>query len=104
MEWDQGARWTGEAWELRQRSPQTVRAAVPESARYLAFLLPARDPDGVRMIDLGEAEPIDRMIELLRAGVSEPPQARNMFAVPRPLPPSPQNRRGSNCGPPCSTR
>lgn len=58
-----------------------------QPARYLAFLLPARDPDNVRMIDLGEAEPLDRLIELFRAGVSEPPAVRNK--VRRPAPPAP---------------
>ena len=37
-------------------------------ARYVAFVLPAGEPDDVRMIDLGEAEPIDRMIADFRAG------------------------------------
>ena len=41
-------------------------------ARYLAFVLPAGEPDDVRMIDLGEAGPIDRMIADFRAGIIEP--------------------------------
>ena len=36
-------------------------------ARYLAFVLPAGEPDNVKMIDLGEAEPIERMIAGFRA-------------------------------------
>ncbi len=31
-------------------------------AHYLAFVLPAGEPDDLQMIDLGEAEPIDQMI------------------------------------------
>jgi CHAT domain-containing protein len=51
-------------------------------ARYLAFLLAASQPDNVRLIDLGAAEPIDQLIELFRAGVSELPEARNMVRRP----------------------
>jgi tetratricopeptide (TPR) repeat protein len=36
-------------------------------ARYLAFVLRPDAPDAVRMIDLGEAEPIDRQIAAFRA-------------------------------------
>lgn len=44
-------------------------------ARYLAFVIPAGEPDNVQMVDLGEAEEIDRLIEafrdsLLREGAS----------------------------------
>ena len=38
-------------------------------ARYVAFVLRAGDPDEPRLIDLGEAEPIDRLIADFRAGV-----------------------------------
>ena len=38
-----------------------------DPARYVAFVLPAGDPDYVQMIDLGEAEPIDQMIATYRA-------------------------------------
>ena len=37
--------------------------------RYVAFALPSGRPDDVRMIDLGEAEPIDRLIADFRAGI-----------------------------------
>jgi TPR repeat protein/CHAT domain-containing protein len=57
------------------------------AARYVAFVLPAGDAEGVQMIDLGEAGSIDQMIELFRAGVSELPEARNM--VRRPVTASP---------------
>ncbi|MGL6139510.1 MAG: CHAT domain-containing protein, partial [Planktothrix sp.] len=42
-------------------------------ARYLAFILPAQQPDQVAMVDLGNAAEIDRLIRLFRAGVSFPP-------------------------------
>ncbi|WP_052330911.1 CHAT domain-containing tetratricopeptide repeat protein [Planktothrix agardhii] len=42
-------------------------------ARYLAFILPAQQPDQVAMVDLGDAAEIDRLIRLFRAGVSFPP-------------------------------
>jgi CHAT domain-containing protein len=38
--------------------------------RYAAFVLRSGDPDDVRMIDLGRAEPIDLMIADFRAGVT----------------------------------
>jgi CHAT domain-containing protein/tetratricopeptide (TPR) repeat protein len=38
-------------------------------ARYLACVLPAREPDGAQMIDLGEAEVIDRLVAELRDAV-----------------------------------
>lgn len=40
-------------------------------ARYLTFVLPAGEPDNVQMIDLGEAEPIDRMIATFRSTITE---------------------------------
>jgi CHAT domain-containing protein/tetratricopeptide (TPR) repeat protein len=39
--------------------------------RYLAFVLPAGDPDRVRLIDLGEAEPIDQLVAAFRADVTD---------------------------------
>jgi CHAT domain-containing protein/tetratricopeptide (TPR) repeat protein len=45
-------------------------------ARYLAFVQPAREPDDVRMIDLGEAVPIDRMVADFRAWVTGDPDER----------------------------
>src|SRR5439155_17706553 len=39
-------------------------------ARYLAFVLPAGEPDSVRMIDLGEAGPIDRLVADFRAALT----------------------------------
>jgi tetratricopeptide (TPR) repeat protein len=38
-------------------------------ARYVAFVLPGGAPEEVHMIDLGEAEPIDRLIADFRAGI-----------------------------------
>jgi len=39
-------------------------------AHYLAFILPAEEPDNVQMIDLGEADVIDRMIVAFRESVT----------------------------------
>ncbi len=41
-----------------------------QPARYLAFILPAQQPDAVQMIDLGEAEHIDRLIRVFRHSAS----------------------------------
>jgi hypothetical protein len=41
-----------------------------QPARYLAFVLPAKQPDQVQMIDLGEAEHIDRLIQVFRQSIS----------------------------------
>jgi CHAT domain-containing protein/tetratricopeptide (TPR) repeat protein len=41
-----------------------------DPAHYLAFVLAAEEPDDVRMIDLGEAEAIDRMIASFRASIT----------------------------------
>jgi hypothetical protein len=38
-------------------------------ARYMAFVLPAGEPDDVRMMDLGKAKPIDQMIADFRSGI-----------------------------------
>jgi CHAT domain-containing protein len=46
----------------RDRPPRT-------HGRYWAFVLRAADPEGVQLIDLGEAEPIDRMIADFRAAI-----------------------------------
>jgi len=51
---------------------QTVQARGEspwKPARYVAFVLPGGAPDEVQMIDLGEAEPIDRLIADFRAGI-----------------------------------
>jgi CHAT domain-containing protein len=56
-----------------------------QPARYLAFVLPAGEPDHVQMIDLGEAEPIDRMIRDFRAGITgevENWTGRDLVATP----------------------
>ncbi len=35
-------------------------------SRYLAFILPVKEPERLQMIDLGEAEPIDRLVRQFR--------------------------------------
>jgi CHAT domain-containing protein/tetratricopeptide (TPR) repeat protein len=47
-----------------------------QPARYLAFVLLARQPDEVEMVDLGEAGPIGRMIAHFRDSVAVAPQDR----------------------------
>jgi hypothetical protein len=51
--------------------------------RYAVFVLLPGRPDDVRLIAVGEAEPIDQMIELFRDGVSHPPEARSRNMVRR---------------------
>jgi tetratricopeptide (TPR) repeat protein len=41
-----------------------------QSAEYWAFILPAQNPDAVQMIPLGEAQPIDDLIEKVRKVLS----------------------------------
>ena len=69
-----------------------------DPARYVAFVLPAGDPDHVQMIDLGEAEPIDQMIATYRAHLMAKPRHIARLALPQcPVRPS-----GPPCAPPCS--
>jgi CHAT domain-containing protein/Flp pilus assembly protein TadD len=44
-------------------------------ARYLAFVLPAGEAAGVKIIDLGEAEEIDRLCQTFRLSVSDNEQS-----------------------------
>jgi CHAT domain-containing protein len=53
-----------------------------QPARYLALVLPAGEPDRVRMIDLGEAEPTDRLIADFRAGVTGEGELRDQSREP----------------------
>ena len=58
-------------------------------SRYLAFILTAGEPDDVHMIDLGEAEAIDRMIATFRAGITGEKEGRgshDVQAQPTPAP------------------
>src|SRR6185295_16619120 len=41
-----------------------------QAARYVAFIMRAEAPDDVRLIDLGEAAPIERMIAAFRASIT----------------------------------
>lgn len=47
-------------------------------ARYLAFILPAKQPDKVEMIDLGEAEHIDKLLRVFRSYFSGKGDLLNM--------------------------
>src|SRR5262249_4863042 len=40
----------------------TMPAGEGPPARYLAFVLPAGRPDGLRLLDLGESEPTDQLL------------------------------------------
>ncbi len=40
------------------------------------FVLPAEEPDNLQMIDLGEAEPIDRMIVTFRSAITDEAESR----------------------------
>jgi tetratricopeptide (TPR) repeat protein/CHAT domain-containing protein len=54
-------------------------------ARYIAFVMPAGEPDNVQMIDLGEAPPIDQMIATFRetiTGEAEDGSNRGLGALP----------------------
>ena len=47
-----------------------------QPARYLAFVFMPGQPDDVQMIDLGEAEPIDRLIADFRGGITGEAETR----------------------------
>ncbi len=77
------------AGRLRRADRRAVASALPEGSalvefvrflhfhyedgeprphgRYWAFVLGGADPEGVRLIDLGEAEPIDRLVAAFRS-------------------------------------
>ncbi|HEX9824928.1 MAG TPA: tetratricopeptide repeat protein [Actinomycetota bacterium] len=46
--------------------------------RYVAFVLPAGDPEAVALVDLGEAEPIDELIAALRGAITGEGESRGM--------------------------
>ena len=50
-------------------APQETRW---QTAQYVAFILPAQQPDAVQMIKLGEAEPIDKLIRVFREASAKP--------------------------------
>jgi tetratricopeptide (TPR) repeat protein len=108
------------AQKLRAADRQAVSLALPEGAalvefvrhavydfravaargesdwkppRYLAFVLLAGQPDQPRMVDLGEAEPIDRLIATFRSattGEEDTRAARDLGAVAPSSAPSPR--------------
>jgi CHAT domain-containing protein/tetratricopeptide (TPR) repeat protein len=54
-------------------------------AHYLAFVLPAGEPDNLQMVDLGQAEPIERMLADFRAcitGEAERRDGRQLMPAP----------------------
>src|SRR5262249_46041969 len=48
-------------------------AGTSAASRYAAFVMRAGEPDGVRVIDLGEAESLDDLVARFRESVSRPP-------------------------------
>jgi CHAT domain-containing protein/tetratricopeptide (TPR) repeat protein len=55
--------------------------------RYLAFVFASGDPDKIRMIDLGWAEPIDQLVAAFRSGVTGQAELRDLTRVlPQTLP------------------
>ncbi|AFY80309.1 CHAT domain-containing protein [Oscillatoria acuminata] len=65
---------------VRVRNFQAVKANGDKQsfpARYLAFVLSAGDAAGVEMIDLGEAEEIDRLCRIFRQSVSGEEQSNS---------------------------
>jgi hypothetical protein len=54
-----------------------------QPARYLAIVLSAGAPSRARMIDLGEAEPIDWLVAAFRAGVTGDAELRDMVVAAR---------------------
>jgi CHAT domain-containing protein/tetratricopeptide (TPR) repeat protein len=62
-----------------------------QPARYLAFILPAGQPEQVQMIDLGEAEPIDQLIADFRNWIiSGPASDRGVVPFADPAAPPPK--------------
>jgi tetratricopeptide (TPR) repeat protein len=62
-------------------------------ARYLAFVLPAGQPEQVKMLDLGEAAPIDRLLGRYRAWITGEAESRGT----RDLGALPETTRTSGC-------
>ena len=66
--------------EFMRIRPFNFEAVYPEPQldreRYLAFVLPAGEPDNLQMNDLGEAEPIDQMIATFRAAITTEAESR----------------------------
>jgi CHAT domain-containing protein/tetratricopeptide (TPR) repeat protein len=69
-----------------------------QPARYLAFVLPGGEADAVRMIDLGPADEIDRLIADFRGGILRQGAARsrNMVPVAPDSAPPPVNQLGQS--------
>jgi CHAT domain-containing protein/tetratricopeptide (TPR) repeat protein len=66
-------------------------------ARYLAFVMPAGEPENVEMIDLGEAEPIDRMIATFRSSITGEEEDRSNRGLGR-LPLAARRATGEDVG------
>jgi len=51
--------------------------SVFRPTRYLAFVMPAGQPDDVRVVDMGEAEPVDRLIVAFRSSITREGEDRS---------------------------
>ncbi|MGD1698819.1 CHAT domain-containing protein, partial [Dapis sp. BLCC M229] len=69
-----------------------------QEARYLAFVLAQGKPSEVEMIDLGEAENIDRLISVYRESVMELPEASVEVPAESGRSPQPPFLRGAKMG------
>jgi CHAT domain-containing protein len=67
---------------LFSQSPPARVEAQRRPARYLAFVVLANSPETVQMKDLGEAEPIDRLVADFRAGTTGEAEVRDMVHDP----------------------
>ena len=70
--------------------------SIWKPAQYLAFTMSAGEPEGVEMIDLGEAEPIDQMIATFREIITGEQEDRNR--VPGKSPSSARRATGEDVG------
>jgi CHAT domain-containing protein/tetratricopeptide (TPR) repeat protein len=67
------------------QAAEAEEASRWQSAHYLAFVLLAERPDDLKLVDLGEADPIDQMILEFRASITGEDESRD-FRFLRPAP------------------
>jgi tetratricopeptide (TPR) repeat protein/CHAT domain-containing protein len=59
-------------FDIRPDGTDLIKSLQP--ARYLAFVLPAGAPDDIRLLDLGEAGPVDHMVAFFRSTITREPE------------------------------